>query len=288
MACRNTFWLGEQPVTDYGVSLTPAWGPQGAAFAMGTHPSPQTISATSLFTVFAKGFNSTHYTAPALPSVSNGAEQWATVSQPTNVVNPQPASVLTLPSSTQTTATKSSSKTPQGTAKQQALYQKVLAACSHLPKQAAENIARLIAYRECNADESDPLKPRDIGDGAGLTAAGITEKYNPQVDFKNLTLKTIVDTYYEKYWVKENMDQYASNPMRQAMLFDACVGMGATDMKKVDARAGGKNATAKALAKARLSVYQEKPNWPKFGPGWTNRVNNELVPYAQSLESVPA
>ena len=172
----------------------------------------------------------------------------------------------------------------KGTVKQQALYEKVLIACGHLPPQAAKNIARLIAYRECNANEADPLKARDIGDGAGLTAAGITQKYNPTLDFNNLPLKDIVDTYYEKYWFKENMDQYADNPMRQAMLFDACVGMGPKDMKEVDRIAQRKSQpTAQDYGEARRRVYERKPNWEKFGPGWTNRVNKELVPYAQSL-----
>lgn len=45
-----------------------------------------------------------------------------------------------------------------------------------------------------------------VGDGCGLTKFGICEKWNPDVDVKNLTIAQAKEIYLKKYWIPAGCD----------------------------------------------------------------------------------
>lgn len=61
----------------------------------------------------------------------------------------------------------------------------------------------------------------DPNDPGGETKYGISKKYNPTVDVKNLTLDQAKDIYYKKYWIPSGCDE-ATFPM-DICLFDGAV-----------------------------------------------------------------
>lgn len=138
----------------------------------------------------------------------------------------------------------------------------------------------------------------DPHDPGGATNRGITiavfrqfVKPNGTIeDLKNITLDQVAKVYYEKYWRKVKADQlpvgldYAvfdfavnSGPSRAARYLQKTLGV-APDGKIGPATlaAAAKADAAQvitALCSARMSFLMGLPTWPRFGKGWTDRVN---------------
>ena len=63
--------------------------------------------------------------------------------------------------------------------------------------------------------------PEDLG---GETKYGITKRWYPKIDIKNLSLEDAINIYYNDYW-KPSKAEYLPEEIR-ATYFDMCVNMG--------------------------------------------------------------
>nr|WP_294850033.1 glycosyl hydrolase 108 family protein [uncultured Sphingomonas sp.] len=110
----------------------------------------------------------------------------------------------------------------------------------------------------------------DLGDGAGLTKFGVTAKWNPGVDIKNLTKAQATKILKDKYW-SPAFD--AADPLVAAIAFDASI-TGGSAGKNILAKANDDPETALALYRARLNwVADNVPGKAQFKQGWNNRIN---------------
>lgn len=136
------------------------------------------------------------------------------------------------------------------------------------------------------ADGGYTNDPKDPG---GETRWGISKRFNPSVDVRNLTRAQAEEIYRQKYWLPLRCDEM---PYAVALhVFDAAVNPGQGWAAKAlqaalgvatDGRLG--NVTMAALAKAdALAVCEElaaqrqvyfalRPTAPRFGLGWARRV----------------
>ena len=164
----------------------------------------------------------------------------------------------------------------------------------------------------CLRNEDDrwdtKAKLEDLHDGAGWTFIGLTQNYDGAhlkaehgltiVGLHELykcdkahAIKIIVDCYKKKYWNNRGFDKIKS-PRIAIRLFDLSVNCGFGGLNNIMSRAGlGKrftpeavnalidsNGEGPALARikaAALERYKSLKNWPKFGNGWTNRLNKD-------------
>ena len=81
--------------------------------------------------------------------------------------------------------------------------------------------------------------PKDLG---GETKYGITKRFYPDVDIKNLTIEQATDIYKSDYWDKNKVESLPQNLWH--IYFDMCVNMGKRTAVKVLQRAAvnkGKN-----------------------------------------------
>jgi lysozyme family protein len=134
--------------------------------------------------------------------------------------------------------------------------------------------------------------PKDLG---GETNMGITKRFYPDLDIKNLTVEYATEIYKEDYWDKNKVEELPKE--LRHIFFDMCVNQGRKTAVKVLQRAinnrGGKlvvdggfgPASKRALKKYtpssnrvrcyRLKYYYDlvnkKPEQEKFLYGWYRR-----------------
>jgi lysozyme family protein len=132
--------------------------------------------------------------------------------------------------------------------------------------------------------------PNDLG---GETNYGITKRFYPDVDIKNLTREQAKDIYKRDYWDKNRVESLPENLWH--IFFDMCVNMGrGTAVKILQRAANGKGrdidvdgglgpATIKALKGVeteRVRAYRvkyyadlvtKKPEQDRFYFGWFRR-----------------
>jgi lysozyme family protein len=135
-------------------------------------------------------------------------------------------------------------------------------------------------------------------DPGGITNWGVTlnslgaflGKTCCAADIRNLTRATVAPLYQRDFWSVVNAD--ALPPGVDLITFDAAVNQGPGKAARVLQRCVGVTAdgqigdvTLRAVQSipaallierirvARLASYQEDGDWPKFGVGWTRRVN---------------
>ena len=132
--------------------------------------------------------------------------------------------------------------------------------------------------------------PKDLG---GETKYGITKRFYPDVDIKNLTIEQATEIYKKDYWDKNRVESLPQNLWH--IYFDMCVNMGKRTAVKVLQRAAvnrGRNIevdgglgpmTIKALkgveidrvrayrVKFYVDLITAKPEQEKFFLGWFRR-----------------
>ena len=132
--------------------------------------------------------------------------------------------------------------------------------------------------------------PKDLG---GETKYGITKRFYPDVDIKNLTIEQATEIYKKDYWDKNKVESLPQNLWH--IYFDMCVNMGKRTAVKVLQRAAvnkGKNIevdgglgpmTIGALkgveldrvrafrVKYYVDLITAKPEQEKFYLGWFRR-----------------
>jgi lysozyme family protein len=74
--------------------------------------------------------------------------------------------------------------------------------------------------------------PKDLG---GETKYGITKRFYPEVDIKNLTIEQATEIYKKDYWDKNRVESLPQNLWH--IYFDMCVNMGKRTAVKVLQRA---------------------------------------------------
>ena len=133
----------------------------------------------------------------------------------------------------------------------------------------------------------------DTKDLGGETKYGITKRFYPDVDIKNLTIEQAVEIYKKDYWDKNKVESLPQNLWH--IYFDMCVNMGKRTAVKVLQRAAnnkGKNidvdgglgpATIGALkgveldrvrafrVKYYVDLITARPEQEKFFLGWFRR-----------------
>ena len=132
--------------------------------------------------------------------------------------------------------------------------------------------------------------PKDLG---GETNFGITKRFYPDVDIKNLTKEGAKEIYKRDYWDKNKVESLPQNLWH--IYFDMCINMGRGTAVKILQRAAnskGRNigvdgglgpATRKALkgveldrvrafrVKYYVDIITSKPEQEKFYLGWFRR-----------------
>ena len=132
--------------------------------------------------------------------------------------------------------------------------------------------------------------PKDLG---GETKYGITKRFYPDIDIKNLTIEQATEIYKKDYWDKNKVESLPQNLWH--IYFDMCVNMGKRTAVKVLQRAAvnkGKDIevdgglgpmTIKALSGVELDrvrafrvkyyvdLITAKPEQEKFYLGWFRR-----------------
>ena len=132
------------------------------------------------------------------------------------------------------------------------------------------------------------------GDLGGETNFGITKRFYPDVDIKNLTKEDAKQIYYKDYWKKNSCDKMPDQ--LKHIYFDMCVNMGKRTAVKILQRSsnnknskdidvdGGLGAmTLEAVKNVELSrvrayrvkyyadLVNQKPEQEKFYFGWFRR-----------------
>lgn len=131
-------------------------------------------------------------------------------------------------------------------------------------------------------------------DPGGETNFGISKRYYPNLDMKNLTVSQAAQIYKMDYWDK-SMCEMLPFTIR-LLFFDACVNQGIPRATMLMQRSCGLsgdgvlgpislNAIREMPTKdliyrfsmARLDAYTKNPNWPTFGKGWVKRLNDVTI-----------
>lgn len=118
-----------------------------------------------------------------------------------------------------------------------------------------------------------PLMQREGGyvarDGRSGAPAnfGINQKYNPDVDVKNLTPEKAQEIYKQRYW--DAIDGDNLPPEAQGPVFDAAVNQGPQRALQWWQQSGGDVAKFNQL---RLQHYRSRPDYAKNGASWERRV----------------
>ena len=133
--------------------------------------------------------------------------------------------------------------------------------------------------------------PKDLG---GETNFGITKRFYPNVDIKNLTKEQAKQIYHQDYWRPGKCDEVP--PQLRHIYFDMCVNFGrkgavkvlqqaanSKNRDKIDVDGGIGPTTLKAiqnLSVDRVRAYRvlrfaniviDKPNQERFWVGWYRR-----------------
>jgi lysozyme family protein len=110
----------------------------------------------------------------------------------------------------------------------------------------------------------------DLGDGAGITRFGITQKNHPREDVKNLTGDRASEILKSEYWDAVGGDQLLqANPALAISVFDAAVNQGQGAAKQMLAQSGGDVAKFNQLRRERYAQTQGKE---RFGAAWADRM----------------
>lgn len=117
--------------------------------------------------------------------------------------------------------------------------------------------------------------PNDPG---GETKFGITKRYHPNVDIKNLTIEKAAAIYKTEYWDKLNLDQYSFIPFRWKV-FDIAVHQGPSTAQIFLTKLKSKPDTMEAVyelieMQVKRLVYKVVSNPQQklgFLLGWINR-----------------
>ena len=132
--------------------------------------------------------------------------------------------------------------------------------------------------------------PKDLG---GETKYGITKRFYPDVDIKNLTIEQATEIYKKDYWDRNKVESLPQNLWH--IYFDMCVNMGKRTAVKVLQRAANSSGhrlevdgglgpiTIKGLqnlsidrvrayrVKYYADIINDKPEQEKFWIGWFRR-----------------
>ena len=133
----------------------------------------------------------------------------------------------------------------------------------------------------------------DSTDLGGETNFGITKRFYPDVDIKNLTKEEAKQIYYDDYWLKNKVNKMP--PKLKHIYFDMCINMGKkTAVKILQGASIGKGSnisldgglganTFKAIqdlevervrayrVKYYVDIINKKPEQEKFYFGWFRR-----------------
>jgi lysozyme family protein len=134
----------------------------------------------------------------------------------------------------------------------------------------------------------------DPHDAGGETNFGISKRWFPDLDIKNLTQEDAINIYYNNYWVPAKVEKLP-NDLRSTY-FDMCVNMGQSQAVKilqesinsrkltkiaVDGRIGPNTIKySNRVSKRRLQAYRclfygklvtKKPDQERFYYGWFKR-----------------
>lgn len=118
--------------------------------------------------------------------------------------------------------------------------------------------------------------PKDPG---GETKWGISKRYHPQLDIKNLTSEVAAEIYLNEYW-KAAGCQYLDFPLC-TLVFDTAVNMGVHQALAYIEKAG-KDASIYIAARRQGYIDRVKatPSKQRFLGGWLNRLS-DLEKYIQ-------
>jgi len=104
---------------------------------------------------------------------------------------------------------------------------------------------------------------------------GINQKYNPDVDVKNLTPEKAQEIYKQRYWDAIGGDSLP--PEAQGPVFDAAVNQGPQRAMQWWQQSGGDVAKFNQL---RLQHYRSRPDYAQNGKNWERRVSEAGGPQA--------
>ena len=109
--------------------------------------------------------------------------------------------------------------------------------------------------------------------GAGESKYGITAKFNPGVDVKNLTREGAAKIYREKYWSAVDGDNLP--PALAAVMADTAVNMGAGKAKELLQQSGGDVNRFLYLRREHYKtlIANDFEKYGRFEKGWNNRVD---------------
>ena len=119
----------------------------------------------------------------------------------------------------------------------------------------------------------------DPNDPGGETNFGISKRYHPDLDIKNLTEEQAEEIYLKEYWHPMNCDQYANASYRW-IVFDCSVNPGIGHAKQFIAQVAHSDAEegCRELSKLRADHYRaiasEHPKEAKYLNGWLRRAND--------------
>ena len=132
--------------------------------------------------------------------------------------------------------------------------------------------------------------PKDLG---GETKYGITKRFYPHTDIKNLTKEDAKEIYRKDYWIKYRVESLPSN--LRYIFFDMCINMGKKTAVKILQRAanssghrleidgglgpitikGLQNINIDRVRAYRIKYYADiiniKPEQERFWVGWYRR-----------------
>lgn len=111
-------------------------------------------------------------------------------------------------------------------------------------------------------------------DTGGETQYGISQKYNPDVNVKNITKKQAIDIYREKHYkpLMKHMSDFSEKS--RAIILDASVNQGPNFAKHLIDNVGN---NPEKLVNARQAKYDDLKNknpakYGQYHQGWTNRL----------------
>jgi lysozyme family protein len=147
--------------------------------------------------------------------------------------------------------------------------------------------------RQEDSRPDDQVQAVDLGDGAGLTKYGLSQRANPDLDIANLTASQAVKIYQKKYWDVLNAENL---PLPIAVaLFDASVNHGPKTAIRILQEAVGVP-TDGVIGPITMDAAQRNPwrllrkfiarrgvryagldNFSKFGHVWLERLNESYA-----------
>lgn len=108
-------------------------------------------------------------------------------------------------------------------------------------------------------------------DTGGETKYGISKKWNPDIDVKNLTKEQAAQILKERYWDKNNIDSLPEN--MRLVAFDAVVNQGPRAMEWVKEANGDPEKLLELRRADYARLAKEDPaTYGKYAKGWENRL----------------